>query len=91
MNSSVVMQMTLEYIKGSGRLKAYQFFIFLNSSVRGPFFPSYMPKHWQWPDAFVDRLSPEVKIVASSLVCLPAVDAGGLGPKVRACALADGK
>ena len=73
-------------MKDVGRLQAYRYFIFLNSSVRGPFFPSYMPSQWQWPDAFIDRLSSEVKIVSSSLVCLPAIDAGGRGPKVMSCA-----
>ena len=78
------MQVSMEYSQSVGRLRLYKFFIFLNSSVRGPFFPSYMPAGWQWPDAFVDRLSAEVKIVSSSLVCLPAIDAGGHGPKVTA-------
>jgi len=41
-----------------------------------------MPASWQWTDAFVYRLNTNVPIVSSSLVCLPAVDAGGYGPKV---------
>ena len=41
-----------------------------------------MPANWQWTDAFVHRLNTDVPIVSSSLVCLPAVDAGGYGPKV---------
>jgi len=41
-----------------------------------------MPANWQWTDAFVHRLNTNVPIVSSSLVCLPAVDAGGYGPKV---------
>ena len=56
----------------------YKYYIFLNSSVRGPFVPSYMPHDWQWTNAFTDRLRGDVKAVGSSLVCLPEVDAGEL-------------
>lgn len=54
----------------------YKYFIFLNSSVRGPFVPPYMPEGWQWTRAYTDRLVGDVKAVSSSLVCLPEVDAG---------------
>ena len=67
---------------GTGDLRR-RYYVFLNSSVRGPFYPSYMPAGWHWPRAFTDRLRGRVKVVASSLVCLPEVDAGGFGPKVR--------
>ena len=63
--------------------RRYRYFMFLNSSVRGPFYPSYQPQGWAWPRAFTDRLSADVKVVASSIVCLPEVDAGGFGPKAR--------
>ena len=77
------MQATLEYFRGIHKLHTYKYIIFLNSSVRGPFYPSFMPAGWQWPDAFVSRLSSTVRLVASSIVCLPAEDAGGYGPKVE--------
>ena len=64
-------------------IRRYRYFMFLNSSVRGPFYPSYQPQGWAWPRAFTDRLSADVKVVASSIVCLPEVDAGGFGPKAR--------
>lgn len=63
----------------------YEYFIFLNSSVRGPFFPSYMPRAWQWTQAFTQGLTKVTKIVGSSLVCLPPQDPGGYGPKVMLC------
>lgn len=58
-------------------LSYYKFFIFLNSSVKGPFFPTYMPKHWHWTHAFLAPLHGEVHAVGASLVCLPPQDAGG--------------
>lgn len=76
------MQATLQYLKYSKKQRAYSYFIFLNSSVRGPFYPSYMPRGWHWPDAYLDRFSADVRMVASSIACLPRMDAGGHGPKV---------
>jgi len=35
----------------------YAFFIFLNSSVRGPFVPAYLPAGWHWSRAFTDGLA----------------------------------
>lgn len=67
---------TLEYLLAQGRLKQYKYVILLNSSVRGPFVPSYMPEGWQWPQAYTSRLVGDVHVVSSSLVCLPEVDLG---------------
>lgn len=77
------MQVTIEWLHWTGQWHKYRHFILLNSSVRGPFYPSYMGTSWQWTRAFTDRLVDDVKLVSSSLVCLPEIDAGGLGPKVR--------
>ena len=76
------MQVTIEWVRVRREASKYRYFIFLNSSVRGPFYPSYMPPGWQWTQAYTDRLVDNIKVVSSSLVCLPAVDAGGFGPKV---------
>ena len=85
-SQAVLTQVTLTHLQSTNKLHAYKYFVFLNSSVRGPFFPTWltpMMPSWRWPDAFVSRLSGEVKLVASSIVCLPAIDPGGYGPKVR--------
>lgn len=50
--------------------------VFINSSVRGPFMPNYLPPTFSWVDAFVRPLGTFTKAVASSLTCLPALDAG---------------
>ena len=31
--------------------RVYKYFIFLNSSIRGPFLPSYVPVGFQWTQA----------------------------------------
>ncbi len=66
----------------------YKYFVFLNSSVRGPFVPLYMPRSWSWTQAYTDLFHEGIGVVSSSLVCLPQVDAGGYGPKVESWAFA---
>lgn len=56
----------------------YKYFIFLNSSVKGPFMPKYYPFHWS--QTYLSRLKGGVKAVSSSIVCLPEVDAGAQFP-----------
>ena len=52
---------TLEWVAQAGRGGKYAHFIFLNSSIRGPFLPTYMPPGWQWTLAFTSRLSATIK------------------------------
>ena len=70
--------------------RAYRAFVFLNSSVRGPFLPVYMPPGWHWTEAFVGMLEGQgnVSLVGSSLACLPRVDKGGPGPVIETYAYA---
>ena len=79
---------TIEYLRKTNQYRRYKYFIFLNSSVRGPFYPSYMPEGWQWTMAYTQRFIGDVRLVSSSIVCLPPVDAGGYGPKVESWAFA---
>lgn len=48
-------------------IQSYNFFIFLNSSARGPFYPSYFQNHWT--DIFISRLSAKVRLVGASINC----------------------
>ena len=80
------LQVSLDYL--ASQRKRFSFYIFLNSSVRGPFYPSYMPSDWQWTQAFTARLTGRVKVVSSSLVCLPDADKSGPGPRVESWAFA---
>ncbi|KAL4421190.1 hypothetical protein ABPG77_010065 [Micractinium sp. CCAP 211/92] len=77
---------TLTWLAAQARLGRYKYYIFLNSSIKGPFVPAYMPGTWQWTQAYTDGLRGDVKAVGSSLVCLPEVDAGGFGPKLESWA-----
>lgn len=78
----------LLWLAAASTLHQFRYFIFLNSSVRGPFVPAYMPPHWQWTDAFTGLLQRGHALAACSITCLPAVDLGGPGPRAESWAFA---
>jgi hypothetical protein len=47
----------------------YDYFVLLNSTVRGPFLPVWydQSKHGYWPELFISKLNNEVKLVGSSI------------------------
>jgi len=47
----------------------YKYFIFMNSSARGPFLPSYWPNTMHWTQPFVSRLRGLVKLVGPTISC----------------------
>lgn len=53
----------------SRKFIGFDAFIFINSSVRGPFLPNYMTQNWD--EIFTSRLSKYVGIVGSSINLLP--------------------
>lgn len=61
----------------------YDSCVFLNDGAVGPFLPSYFPKDRHWTSIFSDRMSEVIKLVGTSIVCLPESDSGGPGPKVE--------
>lgn len=54
----------------------YQYFILMNAGVLGPCTPVGV----DWLPSIVQRITHRVKLVSSSIVCLPQTDAGGPGP-----------
>ena len=60
-----------------------KYFIFMNCGVIGPFLPVYYPKNLHWSNIFIDRLNDQIKLVGTTIVCLPAHDKGGYGPKIE--------
>jgi hypothetical protein len=54
----------------------------LNSGVIGPILPHYVvDKHWT--ELFIKKINERVKLVGTTIVCLPKHDSGGYGPKVE--------
>lgn len=47
----------------------YNFYFFINSSVRGPFMPSY--DNQRWADIFIDQFSADIGIVGSAISITP--------------------
>ena len=62
---------TLEWVARGGHGSKYVHFIFLNSSVRGPFVPMFMPTGWQWTLAFTTGLSATTKVSSLPTSRLP--------------------
>lgn len=52
----------------------YQYIIWLNSSVRGPFLPAYVKRRMHWTEALTDRLKGKVKMVGATINCGGAYD-----------------
>ena len=69
----------LEYIEKS--CKKYDYYFFINSGVIGPILPHYFTIHWT--NIFINKINDCVKLVGTTIVCLPHHDAGGYGPKIE--------
>lgn len=70
----------IEYIKEAS--KKYDYYFFLNSGVVGPILPHYFTES-HWTNVFIKKINNLVKLVGTTIVCLPSNDAGGYGPKVE--------
>lgn len=62
--------------------KIYDYYFFMNSGVIGPIVPHYM-QNFDWKTAFINKIKDRVKLVGTTIVCLPASDLGGYGPRVE--------
>mmetsp|Transcript_669 Transcript_669/g.1942 ORF Transcript_669/g.1942 Transcript_669/m.1942 type:complete len:501 (-) Transcript_669:495-1997(-) len=56
--------------------KKYKYFMFMNSSIRGPFLPAFWPAGVHWSRAFTAKLIGDVKLVGSTISCEPAQKPG---------------
>ena len=61
----------------------YDYYFFMNSGVIGPILPHYFPKNIHWSKIFTNKINGNIKLVGTTIVCLPPSDAGGYGPKVE--------
>jgi hypothetical protein len=82
----------LQYLDKENR--KYDYYFFMNSGVVGPILPGYLDAPsvaasvaasdaWHWTRLFIGKITDRVKLVGTTIVCLPSTDAGGLGPKVE--------
>jgi len=71
----------LNYIKEHN--KKYDYFFFMNSGVCGPIIPNYLKHDAHWSTYFIRKINDKVKLVGTTICCLPRTDAGGYGPKVE--------
>jgi len=70
----------LEYL--SMKNKTYDYYFFMNSGVIGPIMPHYV-SDIHWSNIFIKKINDRVKLVGTTIVCLPSSDLGGYGPKVE--------
>ncbi len=68
--------------------RAFKYFVWLNSSVRGPFLPSYHPRDVHWTRAFVRKLAGDVKLVGATINCGGAYALSAQQPHVQSYAVA---
>jgi hypothetical protein len=70
----------LEYIQCNN--KTYDYYFFMNGGVIGPILPNYF-RDTHWTNIFIQKINDNVKLVGTTIVCLPPTDLGGYGPKVE--------
>jgi hypothetical protein len=70
----------LEHIKTKD--KVYDYYFFMNSGVIGPILPHYV-KTPHWSHFFIEKINDTVKLVGTTITCLPDWDDGRYGPKVE--------
>jgi hypothetical protein len=70
----------LKYLKKKD--KTYDYYFFMNSGVIGPIIPHYL-NDIHWSSYFINKINNTVKLVGTTIVCLPHNDDGGYGPKVE--------
>jgi hypothetical protein len=63
--------------------RKYDYYFFMNSGVIGPILPFHYPTTTHWTQIFIDKITPAVKLVGTTIACLPEDDVGGYGPKVE--------
>lgn len=57
------------FAMGQADPQQYKYFIFMNSSVRGPFIPPYAKNSTRWQDLLINKLSDRVKLVGPTISC----------------------
>lgn len=74
-------QSALEFIENNSKI--YDYYFFMNSGVIGPILRDDYCEHIHWSNIFIEKINDSVKLVGTTIVCLPHYDPGGYGPKVE--------
>ncbi len=61
----------------------YDYFLFMNCGVIGPFLPKYYPKNMSWTNIFTDNLTDKIKLFGTSMVCFEYNAVTGQGPHIE--------
>lgn len=62
---------TVEWLSYRGVLSKYKYFIFLNSSVKGPYLPPWVPPEWHWTYAYLAAFEPPPTALGGTAGALP--------------------
>ena len=67
---------SLQWEEVQGSMKNYKYFVFINSSLRGPFMPKWTPRDFHFTKVLTGffREDQRVKLVGSYITCLPAIE-----------------
>lgn len=71
-------------VKAELPLAASQYYVVVDSSVRGPFIPGYAQHALHWTEAFTSRLGPRVGLVGAAISCEGAPRGGDAAGEWRA-------
>ena len=63
--------------------KQYDYYFFMNSGVLGPFLPDTHPKDIHWTELFIKKITDKVKLVGTSIYCIPDSHPEYNGPHVE--------
>ncbi|NDB86147.1 MAG: hypothetical protein EB127_26110, partial [Alphaproteobacteria bacterium] len=63
--------------------KQYDYYFFMNSGVLGPFLPDTHPKDTHWTELFIKKITDKVKLVGTSIYCVPNIHPEFKGPRVE--------
>lgn len=61
----------------------FDYFIFMNCGVIGPFLPKYYPSNVSWTNIFTSQITNKIKLIGTSLVCFAYNAEEGKGPHVE--------
>ena len=67
---------SLQWEENRGSMHTYAYFVFVNSSLRGPFMPKWTPPGFHFTNVLTGffRENPKVKLAGSYITCLPEVE-----------------